>query len=223
MSEQPRNRQKPSEEGRPKTPKRQMGKESQAHIGELAIQRFLENPSAFWSFAPELANSIEQHLQTSSRKYKRVPVFEGYMTEREREFKLRSLGELIERYRSVGSLPSEETHRALALAAALREHAQAYKQTLLEMVERVMGLSLDSPTPVKLTIVKGKPEHHRFDLVRGVILSLAWDGVLLAVTLDPEEYQFRKRALSFVGMASDTESDVAENHDRYLWDVADGR
>ena len=65
--------------------------------------------------------------------------------------------------------------------------------------------------------------HHTFDLVRGVTLSLAWDGGLLAISLNPEEYQRRKRALSFVGMASDTATDVAENHDKYLWDAADAR
>ena len=144
---------------------------------------------------------------------------DGYMTERERGFKLRSLGELIERYRSMGSLPSEEAHRALALAAALREHAEAYKQTLLEMVERVLGLHLDSPEPEKLSVVKGKLEHHTFQLARGVTLSLAWDGALLAITLDPHQWWLRSQALSIVGIGRDQASDVAERHDDYLADA----
>jgi hypothetical protein len=150
-------------------------------------------------------------------------LFEGYMTEREREFKLRSLTELVDRYTQHGTLPLQDGQRALALAAALREHAAPHKKVLMQIVERVIGVPLESPGPEKVTLVKGKPEHHTFELVRGVTLSLAWDGVLLAITLDPEEYQIRKRALSFVGMASDTEPDVAENHDRYLWDAPDGR
>jgi hypothetical protein len=144
-------------------------------------------------------------------------------TDGEREFKLGALGELIERYRTTGTLPTEEAYRALELAAALREHAAGHKTALLKMMEEVLGLSLDSPKPIKLTVVKGKPEHHTFNLVLGVTLSLAWDGALLAITLNPEEYQRRKRALSFVGMASDTATDVAENHDKYLWDAPDAR
>jgi hypothetical protein len=141
----------------------------------------------------------------------------------EREFKLRSLSEIIQRYKTTGTLPPEEGRRALALAAALREHASPYKQTLLEIVERIIALPLDSPEPQKVTLVKGKTAHHTFELVRGVTLSLAWDGQLVGIELDAEEYQRRKRALSFVGMASDTATDVAENHDKYLWDAPDAR
>lgn len=204
-------------------PKRQRTRGNLPKIAQLAVDKFLENPSAFWSFSPELANAIEQHLQASSRSRKRVPVFEGYMTEREREYKLGALEGLVQRHKTTGSLSPDEAHQALALAAALRDHGARHKNTLLEIVERVLGLSLDSTKHEKLVVLKGKAEHHTVDLVLGVTLSLAWDGALLAITLEPEAYQRRKRALSFVGMAADTETDVAENHDRYLWDVADAR
>ena len=98
------------------------------------------------------------------------------MTEREREFKLRSLAELVGRYREQRELSYEEARQMLALAAALQEDAVPYKQTLLEILEQVLRLSLDSPKSEKIAFAKGKSEHHTFDLVRGVTLSLAWDG-----------------------------------------------
>ena len=220
MDEQARKQHRSNKKDPPITPRRWSGKESQIQIAGIAVRLFTENRLAFWSSFPELANAIEQHLQASTPR-RRTPVFEGYMTEREREFKLRSLSEITERYKTSGALLPEEAHRALALAGALREHAVQHKNALLEVVERVLGLPLDSLEPQKVTVLKGKSEHHTFDLVLGVTLSLAWDGALLAISLNPEEYQRRKRALSFVGMASDTESDVAENHDQYLWDAPD--
>ena len=149
-------------------------RESQARIGDLAVKLFHENPASFWSLSPELADAIEQHLQASSRGRRRVPLSEGYMTEREREFKLRSLTELIDQYSQQGTLPLQDGQHALALAAALREHAAPHKKALMQIVEQVIGLPLDSPSPEKVTLVKGKPEHHTFDLVRGLKLSLAW-------------------------------------------------
>ena len=217
MTEQLGNDQLDTGGGRAKRSRRPSTRESQAKIGELAVKLFTDNPSAFWSFAPELANSIDQHLQGASSGRRRVPVFEGYMTEREREFKMRSLSELIDRYTQQGTLLLQDGQRALALAAALREHAAPHKKTLLEIVEQVIGVPLDSPGPEKVTFVKGKPEHHTFSLVRGLTLSLAWDGALIGVSIDPQEYRVRQRALSIVGIASDSRPDVASRHDEYLW------
>ena len=223
MTEKMGNDRLATEGSRAKRSRRPSIQESQARIGELAVQLFTANPSAFWSFAPDLANSIDQHLQASSRGRKRVPVFDGYMTGREREFKLRSLAESVEQYRKQPGLSSEEARHMLALAAALQDHAIPYKQVLLEIVEQVLGLPMDSPKPEKIAFVKGKSEHHTFELVRGLTLSLAWDGALIAIGLDPIEYQRRRKALSIIGIAADTQNDVAENHDAYLWDDLNAR
>lgn len=209
--------------GRAKRPRRRNTKESQATIGELAVKLFTDNPAAFWSFAPELANSIDQHIQAGSSGRKRVPVLEAYLTEREREFKLRSLDELLERYRGTGPFRPDDALKALTLAAALREHAQPHKRTLLEIVERVLGISLGLEKPEKFTFLKGKPEHHTFELVRGLTLSLAWDGALISMAFDPKEFQHRQKALAFVGIATDSHQDVAKNHDAYLWTTIDER
>jgi hypothetical protein len=142
---------------------------------------------------------------------KRTPV--------EREFKLRSLSEIIQRYKTTGTLPPEEARLALALAAALGEHASPYKQTLLEIVEAVLGLPLNSQMPEKLTFLKGKSVHHTFELARGLTLSLAWDGELIAIGLDPQQWRLRAQALSIVGIGHDQASDVAERHDNYLADA----
>lgn len=144
------------------------------------------------------------------------------MTDRtpwEREFKLNALSEITDQYKAAGTLPPEEARRSLALAAALREHAAPYKQTLLEIAERVLGLPLSSQTPDKLTFLKGKPVHHTFELARGLTLSLAWDGEVIAVGLDTSQWRLRSQALSIVGIGHDTASDVVERHDDYLADA----
>lgn len=197
-------------------------RESQAKIGELTVKLFTDNPAAFWSLSPELASVIEQYLQATGPR-RRVPVFEGYMTEREREFKTSALSQLIGQYKNGVELEADEAARALSLAAALGQHAQPHKDTLLELVTTVLGLPLTSDKPEKVSIAKGKPEHHTFELVRGVTLSLAWDGALVALRFDPIEYRRRQKALSFVGIAADSNTDVARNHDAYIWTAPDER
>ena len=141
------------------------------------------------------------------------------MTEQEREFNLRSLSEITDRYKTTGTLSPEEGRRALSQAAALREYASRYKQMLLEIVVRVLGLPLNSQKPEKLSFLNSKSEHHTFELARGLTLSLAWDGELTAIALDPQQWRIRAQALSIVGMGVDQPSDVAEKHDEYLADA----
>ena len=136
---------------------------------------------------------------------------------------MQALTEILERYRGTGTLQSDEALKALALAAALRKHAQSHKQTLMEVVERILGMPLGLEKPEKFTFLKGKPEHHTFELVRGLTLSLSWDGAVVGIRTDPKEYQKRQQALSFVGIAADNQRDVAENHDAYLWTTVDER
>jgi hypothetical protein len=207
----------------PKGPRRAGSSAQKSRIADVAIHLFQDNPGSFWSALPELASAIETHLQSGGPRLRRTSVFDGYMTEREREFKLHSLSDLTERYKAAGTLEPDEARQALTLSAALREHAVPHKPVLMQIVEHVLQLSLDSQKPEKLVFRKGKPEHHTFSLIRGLTLSLAWDGELIGIAFDPKEYAFRQKALSFVGIASDTQPDVAERHDAYLWTTPDGR
>ena len=147
-----------------KTPKRHTRVSGLARIGDIAIEHFTANPSAFWTSFPELANAIELHLQSSSRRYERVPVFEGYMTERERVFKMRSLTEIMDHYNNRQTLPQEEGRRSVELAAALREHADEHKETLYKIIEHVLGLPLNSTKTEKITVQKGKSVHHTYNI-----------------------------------------------------------
>lgn len=195
---------------------------SLTQIAEMALRLFVEDPSPFWSSMPELANAIELHLQASSTGRKRAPVFDGYLTERDRETRLSSLADKVERYESLGTLEREEARKALELAAMLQGHAAPYKEALLQIVERVLGMPMDSQRLRKLSLLKGKAEHHTFELVRGLTLSLTWDGQLIRLELDPKEYQYRRRAMAMVGIGRSGQTDIAVNHDRYLWDERNG-
>ena len=66
---------------------------------------------------------------------------------------------------------------------------------------------------------KGKPEHHTYTLARGIILSLTWDRKLIKIAFNPKEFAVKQKLFSFVGMGSDTATDVARRHDYYLEDA----
>ncbi|MCH8205424.1 MAG: hypothetical protein IH956_00280 [Chloroflexi bacterium] len=213
---------KKAEQAERTKPRRTTPKGSLTQIAEIAVRQFTENPSAFWGSFPKLANAIELHLQSTSGGRKRVPVFEGYMTERERESRLRKLSETVDQYKTSGTLEPEQARRALELAALLREDTAPYRETLLKMAQHILGVPLDSEKPQKVRFLRGKAEHHTFELVRGVTLSLAWDGQLISLRLDPKEYQYRRKALSMVGIGRSGQRDVSVNHDSYLWDDRNG-
>jgi hypothetical protein len=90
-------------------------------------------------------------------------------------------------------------------------------------VHKILDLPLVPEKPTSISFLKGKPVHHTYSLIRGLTLSLTWDGKLIKIELDPKELQFRQQALSFVGIGSDTRSDVAREHDAYLGEILNER
>ena len=68
-------------------------------------------------------------------------------------------------------------------------------------------------------VIKEGESSRTVPVVRGVDLHLTWEFELLKVTMDPNQWRLRQRALSIVGIGKDTASDVAENHDYYLMDA----
>lgn len=213
---------KPRQQAESSKAKANRSRQGHARIAEIAIAQFTGNRSAFWSASPELANAIEQYLKSRTRPPRGSGMFEGYMTDRERQFKLGVLSEIIERYRAEGKLSIEDGKAALEHASALREHSAPFKDTLVNIAERVFDVHLNSMRPQKITLERGKSKHHTYELVRGLTLSLTWDGALIEVQVDPDEYQRRRQAMSFVGSAEDVRPDVAANHDMYVW-AQDGR
>jgi hypothetical protein len=67
-------------------------------------------------------------------------------------------------------------------------------------VHKILDLPLVPEKPTSISFLKGKPVHHAYSLIRGLTLSLTWDGKLIKIEHDLKELQFRQQAVSFVGI-----------------------
>lgn len=168
------------------------------------------------SYFPHTADKLERFISPKRPPYSMESLFYFHLTEREREFRLNSLRAIIERFQSNGQVSKDEATKALEDAAALRDYAGDFKDSLLTIVQKALKLPLDAREKQTISLIRGKAEHHSYDLVRGVTLSLSWDGKLIKIAVDPKELARRRKALFFIGCSSDIQSDVARNHDAYF-------
>lgn len=188
-------------------------------IGKNLIKLFQESPSELWSYYPGIADKIEKHLHHKKSSRGKDSPFYSYLTEREREFRFNSLRSVMEKYQNKSEVSKEDVIKALEDAAALREYAEEFKNSLLAIVQKMLVIPLNAAQKETIYINKGKSEHHSYSLIRGLKLSLTWDGKLIKIEMDPAEFEKRRKALSFVGCGSDTQSDVAQRHDTYFGDT----
>jgi hypothetical protein len=185
-------------------------------IGREVIKEFQEAPNELWSYYPHIADKIERQVSPKKPSPGKESIFYFYLTEPEREFRLNSLRSIMERFQRDGQVSREEAIKALEDAAALRDYAEDFKDSLLAIIQRPLELSLDAGDKQTVSILRGKSEHHSYTLIRGITLSLTWDRKLIKIETDPKELAERRKMLSFVGCGSDRQPDVARNHDAYL-------
>ncbi len=203
MAEKKQEKRKPEERERDK-------------IFKFFIKEYQEAPEELWSHYPLVADELDRYINPKKPSRDRERPFYHYLTEREREFRLSSLRSVVEKFRDNGQVSKEEAIKALEDAAALQQHAETFKDSLLALAQQTLGLSLDAGEKKPIFLSKGKPEHHSYVLVRGVTLSLTWDRKLIKITVNPEELIQRQKALSLVGCGYDKQPDVARKHDEYL-------
>ncbi len=207
---------KSSQMAEKKHKKRKPEERERDEIVRLLIKEFQEAPEELRSYYPHIADKIERHISPKKPSRDRERPFYHYLTEREQEFRLNSLRSIIEKFQADGQVSKDEAIKALEDAAALQDHAEAFKDSLLALAQQALGLSLDAGEKQTISLIRGKAEHHSYVLVRGVTLSLTWDRKLIKIVVNPEELVQRQKALSLVGCGSDSESDVAIRHDAYL-------
>lgn len=180
-------------------------------------KEYREAPEDMWASYPSIAAKLDKLLSPKRSPSNSESLHYSYLGEREREHRLSTLISIIEKWKRTG-ISKEEAIEALESAAALKEEASPYKDTLLVFLETVLQFPLTGREEKTLYLQKGKPEHHAVNLARGIMLSLTWDRKLIKISLDPGEYSLRQKALSFVGSGSDKNPDVARRHDFYLED-----
>jgi hypothetical protein len=87
---------------------------------------------------------------------------------------------------------------------------------LLSLLHQATGILFSKvKKATKIPIREGKAIKE-VAILRGVYLHLTWNDRLVAISISPAKLKERSKALKFVGIAKDTASDVAQNHDAYL-------
>ncbi|HLC29843.1 MAG TPA: hypothetical protein VJM51_03580 [Dehalococcoidia bacterium] len=188
-------------------------------IVDFLVDVFRSNPKAIERISPELARHLEEVV--AGRPVESAPS-RTRLTEKERADRLSA----VHGIRRGQKFSDEEATKALESAAALLEDAYANgsldREWLAQLAKRVSGLSYSlKGRPVEKTIRPGELSRS-VSLIRGVTLGLTWDWRLISVSVDQRELWRRKRALAFVGIASDVSGDVAEKHDEYLREAISG-
>ena len=181
----------------------------------MLAKEFREAPEDMWAWFPEIAAKLDKLLTPKRPASNSESLHYSYLGERERDFRLKTLASIIETSKDT-DITQEEAVEALENAAALREQAEPYKDAVLTLLGKALQFPLDHAEAKTMHFQKGKPEHHTYALARGITLSLTWDRKLIKITFDPMEFSVRRKALSFVGVASDKDRDVARRHDFYL-------
>jgi len=120
-------------------------------------------------------------------------------------------------------LSKEEAVKGLEHAAALLidNYSPGYppRQDLLRLVRKASGIVPRKTGKQEEKILRDGTPTRTVPVVMGVDLHLTEDLKLISVTLDPQRWRRRAKALSFVGIGRDQASDVAERHDDYLADA----
>ena len=140
------------------------------------------------------------------------------MLEAEREQGLQeepTLQDIVQQFREHGNVPRPQAILALERAAAMGTDARPFNDDIVALAEQALGFPFDGSKGARLTIRKGQV-HHTYRLQRGLMLALRWDGKLLHIDVDKKEREIRRKALAFVGIGHETQTDVAEKHDEYL-------
>ena len=186
-------------------------------LAEMVLNLYQIDPQRLREALPEAAEHLDRLLAPPPER--RVNDSPFGLTEREREFRLNSLDSILEKAAGSEAVSKEQAVKALEDAAALREHAWDSREAVMGLARSVFDLPVAPEKSLSIPLLKGKPVHHTYELIRGVNLSLTWDGKLIRIDLNAQELRIRQKGLSFVGIGSDTKSDVAENHDAYLDEI----
>jgi hypothetical protein len=188
---------------------------------DALLTKYRAEPQRFRSYLPDIAQMLDA-LQPERKAV--TTVFA--LTERERARRIESLQEAMKRL-DTKKLGKEEAIVALEDYAVLLEDNRVPEDLDFDKKMKFFKVLLGKGpsfyksqiiVPVRenneqLEVVKSTP------LVRGVRLNLTWDAKLVSVSIAPERYRERKKFLAFVGLGTDSASDVAERHDYYLSEI----
>lgn len=177
-------------------------------ILQSLVNKFQVDPQGFRSYLPEVAQELEQVLPVQAKKS-----HTSELTELERKHSCESLLKLFNRK----NLSPVEAIQALEYSATLTQDVSLPqvidRKTLLNLLCQVVGMPISK---IKRNSIHNGEITKEIAILRGVYLELAWNARLVAISISPNKFKERSRALKLVGIAEDSASDVSERHDAYL-------
>ena len=187
-------------------------------LAQKVVEVHQTAPERLRTTLPEVSDLLDKLLSPAPNLRGNSSPF--VLTQRERDFHKEALENILRRFKSI---TVAEAVQGLEHGANLLvdDFTPEYlpRQGLLRLVRKATGIQpRKTGKPVEAVIKEGESSR-TVPVVRGVDLHLTWEFELLKVTMDPNQWRLRQRALSIVGIGKDTASDVAENHDYYLMDA----
>jgi hypothetical protein len=191
--------------------KRRPSKSRQESILNLLINKYQGDPEGFSSYLPEVTRELELLFPSQHRGSLR-----SALTDQERERLQKALLRLLDEEE-----PSrEKSLQALEYCATLIQDEslpfEVGRKMLLDLLHQVTGIPFSKVKKATKIPVREGEVIKEVALLHGVYLHLTWDDRLVAISISPAKLKERSKALKFVGIAKDTASDVAQNHDAYL-------
>lgn len=191
--------------------KKRSTKSQQEPILHSLLNKYQADPEGFRSYLPEVAQELEQLLPSRGKSSPH-----SALTEQERERLQKALYQLLDSKK----LSSEKAIQALEYCATLVQDeslpSEVNRQTLLSLFHQATGVPLSKIKKATRIPVRDGEAVKEIALLRGVHLNLTWNDHVVVITVSPAKLKARSEALKFVGIAKDTASDVAQNHDAYL-------
>ncbi|GEM_PF-5101078 len=93
------------------------------------------------------------------------------------------------------------------------------EEKLWQLIEKATGRDLRSRTKSYRKTFQDREAARPVKILRGLTFQLTQDMRLSGIILDAAELRKRQKALSFVGIAADSATDVAARHDDYLFEI----
>ena len=195
---------------------------------ELLNAKYREDPNRFRAYLPGVTAFLPK-LPPEPQRKPRVP-----LTEEQVSHHREALAKVLSRL-DQGVLTPDEAAKGLRHCAALTKDNSLYytgesdytdaiqpfkmghevKKGLLKVVLGKSPGSYKSKTTVPVDQGCG-PVAESLSVITGVYLDLDAQGRLVSISINPWTYRKRRKAMSIIGIGSDTKSDVAERHDDYL-------
>jgi hypothetical protein len=191
--------------------KKHSQKSQQEPILRSLLNKYQTDPEGFRSYLPEVAQELEQLFPS-----KRKSGLRSALTEQERERLQKALLKLLKKK----ELSSEEAIQVLEYSATLIQDGglpiELNRRTLLSFLHQVIGTPVSKLEKTTQIPVRDGEAVKELALLRGVHLHLTWNDRVVGISVFPTKLKERHKALSFVGIAKDNASDVAQRHDAYL-------